>query len=179
MGDTKYYFFIEGDSDGTFFEKLIFSVLKIPNKGNFSFIKYARRKKSEIDGIIKSLSESNYNYFFFADFDSGPCISSIKEKQKSTFPSVEEDKIFVVIREIESWYLAGLDEKHSTEIGVENFEKTDQISKGKFEEIKPSKFISNKDFQLEILKRFSVETAKEKNSSFNYSWTKIYERLSQ
>jgi hypothetical protein len=177
MGETKYYFFVEGDSDGTFFEKVIFSISGIPNRGNFKFIKYARSKKEAINGIIKTLRENNFNYFFFTDFDKGPCVTSVKEKQKVTFPSLEDEKIFVVIKKIESWYLAGLDNENSIEMGIENFESTDNIAKGKFEEMKPAKYNSVKDFSLEILKRFSVETAKEKNGSFKYSWIKIINKI--
>jgi hypothetical protein len=179
MGSAKYYFFIEGDTDRAFFEKLIFSVSGMPNRGNFNFIKYAERKINEINGLIKTLSDCNFTYFFITDFDSGPCVTSVKDKQKAKFPSLENDKIFVVLKEIESWYLAGLDEKSSTELGIGNYKETDNISKGDFEGIKPKKFKSVEDFRIETLKRFSIETAKGKNSSFNYSWTKISKILQQ
>ena len=83
------------------------------------------------------------------------------------------DKIVIVIKEIESWYLAGLDEKQCKELGIKSFQETNDITKEQFNSVIPTKYDSRIDFMAEILKRFSIETAKSKNNSFQYFIEKL------
>ena len=78
------------------------------------------------------------------------------------------DKIAVVIKEIESWYLAGLSDKDSKELTGKKFKNTNTIIKEQFYNLIPNRFDSRIDFMIEILKHFSVNFAKKKNTSFNY-----------
>ena len=80
----------------------------------------------------------------------------------------DKDKIIVVIKEIESWYLAGLDNEVCRQLKINNFADTDNVTKEKFNALIPKKFTSRIDFMLEILKNFSIEIAKQKNNSFRY-----------
>lgn len=73
-----------------------------------------------------------------------------------------------MIKEIESWYLAGLDAQACKEFNIHNVPETDSITKEQFDALIPEKFISRIDFMLEILKVFSIESAKQKNMSFKY-----------
>ena len=83
-------------------------------------------------------------------------------------PNIDKSKIIVVIKEIESWYLAGLDNKVCRQLKINNFADTDNVTKEKFNALIPKKFTSRIDFMSEILKYFSIEIAKQKNNSFQY-----------
>ncbi|MHC4361138.1 MAG: hypothetical protein ACYSTN_10185, partial [Planctomycetota bacterium] len=83
------------------------------------------------------------------------------------------NNVIVIVKEIESWYLAGLDSKNCKKLGIKVFRKTDNITKEQFDKLRPRKFNSRIDFMIEILKRFSMETAKRKNKSFDYFIAKI------
>ena len=77
-------------------------------------------------------------------------------------------QIAIVVKEIESWYLAGLDNKQSKNLKIPILNSTDDITKEKFNQLIPKKFDSKLDFMTESLKCFSIETAKLKNKSFKY-----------
>jgi len=72
-----------------------------------------------------------------------------------------------VRKEIESWYLAILDDGKCKEFGVPSF-RTDDVTKEQFNGLIPKKFDSGIDFMREILKSFDIEIAKRKNRSFKY-----------
>ena len=55
-----------------------------------------------------------------------------KKKTQEKHPNIDKDKIIVVIKEIESWYLAGLDNKACKQLKIKNFANTDNITKEKF-----------------------------------------------
>jgi hypothetical protein len=79
------------------------------------------------------------------------------------------DRIIVVIKEIKSWYLAGLNKEDSKKLGLPILENTPNIGQKKFEEyLCHQKKFKIKDFMTERLKYFSKKTARQKNSSFKY-----------
>ena len=82
----------------------------------------------------------------------------------------------VVCREIESWYLAGLNDDSRRKIKIRRrFNKTDSISKEQFDRMMPERFVSRIDFMQEIMKLFDRETASTKNTSFEYFMRKYKE----
>jgi len=173
MMDCSFIFFVEGDDDELFFERII--IPKIKNLENFKnkeikIFQYAQEKKNDIIELIKSIKEDDCSdYIFVADMDNEPCITQKKQKIIEKYEIIEPDKIIIVKKEIESWYLAGLDNNSLKKLKIkENLDKTDNIGKGKFNNLKPSKFISSSGFKQEILKHFNIDVAKQKNSSFNY-----------
>ena len=71
--------------------------------------------------------------------------------------------------EIESWYLAGLNDEECKRLGLPTtIDNTDHISKEQFLGLMPDRFDSKAEFMLEILRVFDHETARSKNSSFRY-----------
>ena len=109
----------------------------------------------------------NDEYIYVRDINDSPCVSYKKQKIQDELRNIDKNRIIVVIREIESWYLAGLDVS-SKKFGVRPFNITDTITKEQFNDMLPTKFDSRIDFILEILKYFSIEKAKERNRSFRY-----------
>ena len=134
-------------------------------------VKYAHLKRGKIDNFFKSIKAMSANYIYVADINNAPCATDKKEKIQKKFKNIDGHRIIVVIKEIESWYLAGLDDINCKKLGVNPFnitDNTDNITKEQFNDMLPKKFDSRIDFMLEILKCFSIDKAKEKNRSLKY-----------
>ena len=160
------FIWVEGDDDEKFFNKIL--VPKFQKRySTIKIIKYATMKKERVDNYIKGIKAMRADYIYLMDINDFPCITAKKEKTQKKHQNIDKDKIIVVVKEIESWYLAGLDNKVCKQLKIKNFANTDNVSKEKFNALIPKKF-SRIDFMSEILKNFSIEIAKQKNNSFQY-----------
>jgi len=167
MGYKGLYIFVEGEDDRRFFEKII--APKLQKKYNFvETIRYATLKKEKIVNFLKSIKVMGAEYIFVADINDSPCVTAKKENIRSELTNIDEERIIVVIKEIESWYLAGLDNIASRKLGIRTCNVTDDITKELFNSLIPKRYDSRIYFMLEILKNFSIEIAKQKNKSFRY-----------
>lgn len=173
------YFFIEGPDDERFINTII--IPKIDKKFRCSVYRYACITIQKRKAFLNSVKAMDFvDYFFLCDIKSSPCVTEKKESLKNIFQlRIDENKIVIVIKEIESWYLAGLNEQKSKELGIKYLRNTDDITKEYFNNIQPEKFDSRIDFMSEVLKRFSIETAKSKNSSFKYFMETISTKLEE
>ena len=161
------FIWVEGDDDKRFFDKIL--LLKFQEKyDTVKVIKYAEMKRGKVDNFIKSIKAMGADYIYLTDINNSPCVTAKKEETHSKYKNIDNDKMIVVIKEIESWYLAGLDNKVCRQLKINNFADTDNVTKEKFNALIPKKFTSRIDFMSEILKKFSIEIAKQKNNSFQY-----------
>jgi hypothetical protein len=107
------------------------------------------------------------------DKDTSDCITKRKKKLSSVYEEVEEKNILIVIKEIEAWYLAGVGKQFAKKHNLKIPSNTDEINKTKFKVIlKSSDFDEGLDMMQEIAKRFDIELAKKRNTSFSYFWNK-------
>jgi len=167
MGYRRLFIWIEGEDDARFFEKIMKP--KLQKKYNFvETIRYATLKKEKINNFLKSIKLMGADYICVTDINNSPCVTAKKQKAKNKLRNIDEDRIIVVIKEIESWYLAGLGDTKSKKFKIRTFRVTDTITKEQFNSLIPKKFVSRIDFMLEILKIFSIKIAKQKNKSFRY-----------
>jgi hypothetical protein len=167
MEYTRLFIWAEGDDDVRFFN----SIIKPIFEERYDLVEvrpYAKIKPEKVSNFLKSIKAMSGDYIFVRDFNAAPCVTSTKQKIQDHYENVYEDRIIVVIKEIESWYLAGLDEAISRKLKLSSFNTTDSISKEQFNDLVHHKFDSRIDFMLEILKHFSIQTAKQTNSSFRY-----------
>ena len=158
---------VEGDDDERFFE----SVIKPLLEGIYISVrlwKYAQQNTKKIDSLLTSVKAMGGECIFMADINTAPCVTAKKERIRAQLRNVTEDRIVVVIKEIESWYVAGIDARNSQKLGIRFWQTTDEVTKEHFDNSIPKKFDSRIDFMVEILKCFSIETAKRKNRSFSY-----------
>ena len=107
-------------------------------------------------------------YIYVTDIDNSPCVTAKKQGTQNNLRNIDGDKTIVVIKEIESWYLAGLSDTECERFQMHTVSVTDTITKEQFNSLIPKKFNSRIDFMSEILKKFSIEIAKQKNRSFRY-----------
>ena len=175
MQSNKLFIFVEGYDDKIFFEKIILPRLK-ERYVSISIRMYASEKKPEMITFVHNLKQANFDYIFVVDKNSERiCITAKKQNIHKTY-EVDTEKIIVVTKEIESWYLAGLSEDNSHKLGLPVLENTDNIGKKRFEEYvrnirKHSTYRTApkpKSLLNDILTVFSIKTAKQKNASFKY-----------
>ena len=107
-------------------------------------------------------SNQDASYIYVTDLNAAPCVTAKKAAVRVGMRQVEDDRVMVVVPEIEGWYLAGLDSEHSARLGVNEPGATDQITKERFEQLRPRGFDSNREFMLELLDGFSVAAARQR-----------------
>ena len=172
MAYKQLFIFIEGDDDERFFKTVVKSFVQ-EKYSAIRFQKYSRKNKKWKVNFIKSINSMKADYICVGDINNSPCVTSKKEKITSDFDNrITENKIIVVVKEIESWYLAGLDESTSRKLGIrENINTTDTFNKEHFNQLIPNN-TPRTVFMREMLENYDVETAKGRNKSFKYFMNK-------
>lgn len=176
------YIFVEGLNDIEFVNKILKPLLKmkyrevypIPTKLPY---KYGRKVMDieKINSFVNNFrNRDDAEYIFMIDFDgmNYPNPITIEEKKDELIqkiPSLDNNRhnILIVVEEIESWYLAGLDTNDAEFLQIPDYNNTEEISKEKFFSIIPSDY-DELEFRLELLERFKVPIAVKKNKSFSY-----------
>jgi len=163
----KLYIFVEGNDDELFFKTVIIPLL-YDKYSDIEIIQYAQMKREKVELFILSINTLKFDYLLIADID---FYKSIKQKKKfleMRFSNLNPESIYIVIREIESWYFAGIRDEQSREFGIKPMRSTNELVKEEFNLLYHRRFKSRIDFMLELLKNYSVKTAIQKNDSFGY-----------
>ncbi len=163
----KLYIFVEGNDDELFFKKIV-QPLFLKYYYDVEIFKYAQWKKQKVELFLQSIITLNYDYIFTADIDELATVNDKKRVVKHRFSNVENDKIIIVIKEIESWYLAGISEERTVMMNIRIPETTNTITKEDFNEICHFSYRSRIDFMYELLKYYSLDWAIKRNTSFDY-----------
>lgn len=110
MNSKLLYFFVEGADDERFFENIIKPEFE---KKHHTIImhEYAQKQNNKIEKFLNGIKAMGSDYIYVTDIDHTSCITSKKKKIENSIKGIDINKIIVVIKEIESWYLAGLDKK--------------------------------------------------------------------
>ncbi len=167
MSYIRLFVFLEGDDD----ERLFDAVLRPSFNIQYDLvqtIKYAGLKSDKVDSYLTSIKGMGANYLFLRDMDQGQCVSSKKLELVGRYKKLDTSNIHLVIREMESWYLAGITKAHARKIKLATSGTTDSITKEAFDGLKPRRFISRIDFMVELLNFFSVSAAIANNQSFKH-----------
>lgn len=172
--------FIEGNDDERFFRRIIKPELEKKYTIAMHF-KYSCKKDLKTNNYLKSIKSMGYcDYIFLTDMNKAPCITAKKKSKLNRYKNIDKNKIIIVIKGIESWYLAGLEEKDSKVLGIPFLSDTNNLDKKKFIKLIPKKFDSSKtDFMQEILNYYNIIVAKKKNKSCKYFFNKICEGKKQ
>lgn len=153
------YVFVEGLDD----ERFVNWYLKRLNI-NYKIVLYANERKDKINKFLVSIKNTEMmDYLFLGDIDFMEHTKKIDAIVK-VYPKCSKDKIILVKKEIESWYLAGLDEENCRKMNIKYYINTNDITKEQFNSIKPKKY-TRIDFMIEILKKFNVSCAINRNDS--------------
>ena len=125
---------------------------------------YASIKRTKVDNFLKSIRLMNNDYIFVADIDTEHSVRDKKQVLYSHFSHIDGGSIIVVIKEIESWYYAGLTHESAVSLDVPELPSTDNLTKEDFNGLIPRKYDSRIDFMFEILKYFSVDCSRKEKS---------------
>lgn len=157
------YIFVEGQTDRLFIVKLFIEKLSFFGD-QYNIIEYASKKEKKINNYIKSInSMPNTDYIFISDQDGN---KNKKNERLIEYPSLDQNKIFISVYEIESWIIAGISEKVEKKYKLKPIiSDTSKITKEMFTNIKPSK-IDRLEFIAYILEDYNIEKAIKLNSSF-------------
>ena len=173
MTFTRLFVFVEGNDDDRFCRNIVYPALS----AKYDCVKvwmYSQEPPKRIRNFLRAIEAMGADYLFLTDINNSPCVSGRIESTRARYgPRVEPERLVIVVKEIESWYLAGLDDKACEQLGTTAIRRTDDVTKEQFNKWMPGRYDSRIDFMVEILKRFSVETAEAKNDSFRYFMTKI------
>lgn len=163
----RFFVFVEGDDDERFFDHVVRSKLET----RYSVIqvwKYAQKSPSKVNNFLRTIALMGAEYVFLADLNGEPCVTAKKTRLQERYQCIDTGKIMVVCREIESWYLAGINEAVAKSFKITFPGRTDNVGKEKFESLMPKGFASRVDFLVEVLKQFSEDHARKRNQSFRY-----------
>ena len=165
------YIFVEGDDDERFFN----TIAKPSLDGNNYWVevrKYREGTPRWVNKFIRSIKSMRGNigadYIFTGDIDEVPCVTEKKENLKREYKRIEKNRIIIIIKEIESWYLAGVDESYCKRLRIPFKNHTNDICKEDFCSLVPRRFDSKVDFMVETLKSFNITLAKTRNKSLRY-----------
>jgi hypothetical protein len=165
---------LEGRDDKRFFDAVIRPMLQ-KRYDDVRTWEYAGASIARRINYLRSVQAmGNADYLFLSDLDASPCITERKRRLvKSHKGMIEAGRTIIVMKEIESWYLAGIDDRVCRGLGVRVLRRTDEVTKEQFVGLMPRRFNSVVEFMTEILRRFRIETARGKNRSFGYLMDKL------
>jgi hypothetical protein len=167
MTGRRLFIFLEGNDDQRFFSRIIRPLFS-GRYGSVELILYASMKSVRVCKFIRSVKAMGHDYMVVADIDQEHSVREKKQVIQARFCDVDPRVVVVIIQEIESWYLAGIDSRSARELGVRPVLSTDQITKEHFNRRIPARYPSRIAFMLEILARFSIPEAMARNRSFHY-----------
>ncbi len=163
----RLFILVEGEDDVRFFGRIV-KPLFMSRYESIEIIPYASIKRVKVNNFLKSVQQMKNDYIFVADIDSERSVRDKKQLLYYHFDNISGHSIVIVIKEIESWYYAGLSATAARDLGVTDLAATDDLFKEDFNNLMPRQFDSRIDFMFEILKSFSLETAVMKNRSFKF-----------
>ncbi len=166
-GHTRLFIWVEGNDDERFVESVIIPRLRKEYRG-ITTIKYAQRNKKWKLRYIRSIKAMNADYIYLEDLHGTPCVTSKKGAIRGKLIDIDEEKVFIVVKEIEGWYLAGLDTEKAQKLKIRRLRDTNSLTKYYFNHLLVKKFDSRIECLIEILKSFSFKEAKRRNVSFQY-----------
>ena len=164
---------VEGADDRRFCRDILIPVFQ-PTFDHVDIWDYSEEQNSRLTRLLQSVDSMNADYLLFGDIDDRPCVTATKEYITRGIPRLEWDRIVVVRREIEAWYLAGLDEAAHRELGLARVRNIDEVAKEHFDRLVGGED-EHTNTMVEILRHYDVEVARQRSPSFGYFWQKHVE----
>lgn len=175
--------FVEGFEDELFFKKVVINQLE--EQYDYVEIKqYSQEPQKgcvEIEKIIRSfkkmtekISNTKMDYLYVRDINTVRCIPELKNKLKSSIRTIDKDRIIVVIKEIESWYLAGITQEECINLDIKFENNTNEVTKERFNQLTKSALEDSRiNFMIKLLEKYQWDEAIRRNESLNYFDQKI------
>jgi len=168
--------FVEGKDD----ERLLKKIIEIKAEElieHMRFYQFAKRKYKEVCKFIRNIPKVNSDYIFVHDLNDSECFPVKIENLSEKYKDLEKDKVIIVVKSIESWYLAGINKESCKELKIKYYENTSNVNKQNFSGLIPKEYGSRIDFMSEELKYFNIGEAKKRNESFKYFYDTFLQSL--
>jgi hypothetical protein len=165
MPYTRLYLLVEGDDDVRFVERIVIPKLS----SRYDYVqawKFAQKKKEKVNAFLRTIKSMGADYLLLGDLNAYPCFPKKKEALLQAFTELENRQALVVAKEIESWYLAGLEDDNP--LGVQAPTDTSGLTREQFNHTMPKGLDSRIAYMIEVLKHFDIRTATTRNPSFLY-----------
>ena len=167
------FLLVEGRDDARFCREVLIPIFR----RTFHDVRtweYSRKKPSKTIDFIRNIGYMNANYILFGDMDRHPCVTSTKEDITAQFPVLSWNRVVVIRRMIEAWYLAGLSEASHRDLALDRVRNIEEITKDQFNNLVGGSD-EHSNSMIEILKYYDVEVARRRSRSFRYFWQKHVE----
>jgi len=166
------FVFLEGPDDERFFRAVVAPLFQ-SRYASINYIQHAGKNAGYINSYINSIAAMNTDeyradYLFFNDFDLSRCITGRKNALMRQYRRLDAERIVVVRKMIESWYVAGLDQTSCADFGLRYAGHTEGIDKRFLESCMPRRFNSLNLYLIDMLARFDHEIAIQQNTSYAY-----------
>ena len=169
----RLFLLVEGRDDARFCREVLIPIFR-ESFHDVRTWEYSQQKPSKTVDLIRNIGYMNADYILFGDIDEHPCVTATKENISDRIPILSWDRTIVVRREIEAWYLAGLDETACNELGIDRVLEVDTVTKEEFDQLVGGRR-EHQPAMVEILKHYDVEVARQRSPSFAYFWQKHVE----
>jgi hypothetical protein len=186
------HLFVEGKHDVAFYKAFLHKRL-CEDFGfrDILYYPYSEKKTLERQKLIRIIISQNdrANYLICSDLDKefNEDLRKKNIKYVSNLFNIDEEtlehRIFAVVIEIESWYLAGFTQEfyEKLKIGRFYYKNTEQTTKGTFKKIAETLGIDEVEFRDKLIRthrvHFSIEEAKERNESFRKFFEKVANQI--
>lgn len=163
------YLLVEGPDDQRFFQSEIIDRTIKQLYRTVHVITWTNEPRDDLVNLVSGIIRNEGHYIFLLDKDSAfVCLEAVRQYALQRCPNINSSRILIVIREIESWYLAGIDSSLATRFDLSIPADTSDLAKSRLEQVaRTLKFASPADFMVEILKTFSITNARGRNASFD------------
>lgn len=178
----RLHIFTEGIDDTKFFKKFIECCLT--NYDKFQYFEYSEMPDNQVISAIKTVIEQeNTDLILVGDFDFRDKNKfNIEDKKKelvAKWKLPNSDNIFIAINEIESWYLAGFNDRfckgnHNTNrTKIKNSIDTQLITKEFFQHSSNKSQRNLINYLLRKNRYYDYNEAKKRNNSFKRFFNKL------
>lgn len=159
--------FVEGPTDEDFIKGVLLP--RIHGKyDDVYFNRYAGTRPSKRDAFIRSAKSAQWDYIFLTDINDATCITNRKDHVLDRHPSLQRERVMVVVQEIEGWYLAGLNASLASALNLSEVFDPNEATKEDFANLLPSNLRSPRELMTEILKLYALEEGVVRNTSLRY-----------
>lgn len=161
---------IEGNREEDFIRRIVEPIMiEVEKYCEVITYKFPKVPKHINEIYVRTVLDMNDDILCLTDITGFRSKRDKKERvQQDHVGNIGDDKVIVIIREIESWYLAGVSRSCCRRLRIDYYHVTDNIGKEEFHEIiAKSKFKPRWVCCLEMLRNYDVTLAKQKNRSFN------------
>lgn len=158
------YVILEGLDDRRFFDNVLRPYFD-GHYGNMYAWEYSSKPKEKIKNFVNTIRSRGLPLIFLADNDENQDGAKI-DKILTKYPFLKSEDIFVVVKEIESWYIAGVNEDFEFLLKQSLPRETDDICKERFRSF--FKDVPRSELMISILENYNLELARSKNSSLHH-----------